>query len=1056
MRTPTRPKTTSIRATRAPLLATLLAAWALAAPFAAAQAPQPVYREIYSLPGFPSSANCAFWDAKSDGALDLLLATADYEYVIANEQPIGPDFAYQERATRPLAGPTSTNTWHSMEVADFNGDGAPDILLDSNADSLSAPTAYIRFNQLGGLWTTSNVVTFSNPKTRDWSAFDFDGDGDVDLAGATSATISFFANDGGTTPVFAPVMLSATTGAWRVEAGDLDNDGDQDIVALTTTGVRWFSNLGGTPVQFTLMPAADFAFSPRDASKGALAVGDFNGDGATDVAVGDSLKDANGLERIWVSYGTPGPVYAFSEPILAFAPPTPTIYFTGASRLRLKGVDLNGDGRDELLAARSRGSFVGEFHEMPGAAYLWLGSDGTWSQKPISEETWSASGADAADLDGDGLLEVFAAGAGRARVFGASLSDERLEIVDSWAVDASGDGAVSPGEPGELRVAVRRRGGSAFDEGEFTVSIAPSSHFLFEETSRTFPIPNSPGVVVASFPFLSTYATEDPVSVAYCEALERARAPVSIELEWPGGFQRGAFTGRFGKFYSQFQFQENATEEPLPDGTGQVVERVFNFAFPPISRRLDAFLSIDISHTHRGDLEVLARPPDGGSHTIYRGALNDSQDDLVQQFSVFNAAFPPDGEYRVTVEDRAFGETGQLNYASLAFVALVYVCDAWNGASFPTLDFAPETLPATGGGWTFAAGDGNFSAPAAGRSSNGFEIEFDAASPMALLGDETGGWSNPGFNGLDLQAGRLHAARAWLSASQAADSASSARLRAQAVASSVDHVYNINDNQGGPHGLPVGELKAYTAYFRPLDLDVLGQHIFAFDGSDNGLAIGANRTIALRGLEFASEDANALLGSGNTLLSAGQGGFGAWSYVNYGPYSLEGGIPFIEGGAGASNGGFLQHFDDAEGGELSGGAAEWLYSPGDQMQAAPGALFRAAWTIAADDGPADDGGFARSRMAARSTQAALSIENVLRGDGPALDAAAASPAGTATVEQWWTGHASSAALNGAVADDLIAAFGLFNFANGDPARDGALELRSILIEELAADDPNTP
>ena len=134
-----------------------------------------------------------------------------------------------------------------FEMADFNGDGKPDLLVTNgdNADfTTSPPRAHhgIRIYLNRGNLEFKESYFFPMNGAYRAVARDFDGDGDLDIA-----AISFFPdyekspresfvyleNQAGTNSLefAASTFRESITGRWlTLEAGDIDGDGDDDIV----------------------------------------------------------------------------------------------------------------------------------------------------------------------------------------------------------------------------------------------------------------------------------------------------------------------------------------------------------------------------------------------------------------------------------------------------------------------------------------------------------------------------------------------------------------------------------------------------------------------------------------------------------------------------------------------------------------------------------------------------------------------------------------------------------------------------------------------------------
>ncbi len=284
------------------------------------------------------SYSVAVGDFNGDGKPDL--AVANYRSstvsVLLNTTPAG--------ATTPSFAPQQTFATgflpKAMTVADFNGDGKPDlavanyrsnnvsVLLNTTPSGATTPT----------FAPQQAFATGSSP--RSVAVGDFNGDGRLDLAVANqgSNSVSVLLNTtpvGQTTPAFAP-QQTFTTGRYPVSvaAADINGDGKSDI-AIT-------SGFGGLSVLLNRTPAdvTTLSFAPQQTfpvSGRSLAVGDFNGDGKLDLAIAN--QDAN---NVFILLNVPAPITV-----------APSLYpqqaFTTDSFPASVAIgDFNGDGKPDL------------------------------------------------------------------------------------------------------------------------------------------------------------------------------------------------------------------------------------------------------------------------------------------------------------------------------------------------------------------------------------------------------------------------------------------------------------------------------------------------------------------------------------------------------------------------------------------------------------------------------------------------------------------------------------------------------------------------------------
>jgi|GEM_PF-441052 len=236
--------------------------------------------------------------------------------------------------------PASSNA-QCIEKGDFNNDGKQDVVM-GNFTAGTLKMFYLRGNGDG---TFAAPVTFEgNPRPQDIKAFDFNNDGNLDLAVANNnsagATFSIVMGNGNGT-FQAPVSYSTNASPTDISLADLNGDGTMDLVVSNlNTGFQVY--LGSTVTPGTFAGGTNFpmATGPRG-----IATADFNGDGFKDVATANSTANSMSVR--------------FGDGTGSFA--AAVNYPTGNGSYAIATADLNGDGVADLAVTNELGNTVSVF-----------------------------------------------------------------------------------------------------------------------------------------------------------------------------------------------------------------------------------------------------------------------------------------------------------------------------------------------------------------------------------------------------------------------------------------------------------------------------------------------------------------------------------------------------------------------------------------------------------------------------------------------------------------------------------------------------------------------
>jgi hypothetical protein len=336
-------------------------------------------------------------------------------------------------------------------VADFNNDGKPDVAVVQGS-SPPAQVTVLLGNGDGTLQSTP--VTSSSSLPVAMVAGDFNGDGKQDLAQAPAnqPLISVLPGNGdGSFQTAVNTSLASTETATNLAAGDFNGDGKEDLAVSiynssdTASIVIFQGNGNGTFTRGTQYPMGRVATGPS------LAAGDFNKDGKLDLAYVNE-------DALYVMLGNGDGT---------FGAPAAYPFDTGVGGPLLVG-DFNADGKLDLVSVSS-----------PGVSVFLGNGDGTF--QPHIDTSYftgiSTTTLTAADFNGDGKTDL-ALWAGEMILF-IGNGDGTFQTLRPYAISQSFNLGIgdfnSDGTP-DLAVIVPSYNGSVP-----TVSLfqsAPSANFF--------------------------------------------------------------------------------------------------------------------------------------------------------------------------------------------------------------------------------------------------------------------------------------------------------------------------------------------------------------------------------------------------------------------------------------------------------------------------------------------------------------------------------------------------------------------------------------------------
>jgi hypothetical protein len=326
--------------------------------------------------------------------------------------------------------PSYAGTGGAIFVADFNGDGKPDILSADGTLNLGNGDGTFKL----GTPVTGGVLAVA----------DFNGDGIQDVLQQGVGTLLVLLGNGDGT-FQAPVSTNSGASLVSVVAGDVNGDGKADVLGLYNNNLLvYLSNGNGT-----FAAGVPYAVGNSSNSPNTITLGDFNGDGKVDVAVSLSAGNAAGQEIVFLGNGdgtfqagktSTGVTYPTSvvagdfngdgklDLVIAGLPCTGTCAYGVTSLMLGNGDgtfqapttiisnsgnlvtnDLNGDGKPDLVVQTAQEGELG----VSAIVEIYLGNgDGTFSNTnsyvPVSPG--SANALALADFNLDGKLDIAGAG----------------------------------------------------------------------------------------------------------------------------------------------------------------------------------------------------------------------------------------------------------------------------------------------------------------------------------------------------------------------------------------------------------------------------------------------------------------------------------------------------------------------------------------------------------------------------------------------------------------------------------------------------------------------
>ncbi len=270
----------------------------------------------------------AVGDFNGDGKTDLIVEDSNNGFV---NLLLGNGDGTFQASGGTYSIPTSTAGTASIAVGDFNGDGKLDVIV--------ANQSLVIFIGNGDGTLQPMVSLASGPTPQFVVVGDFNGDGKADLvtASSTAKVVSLMLGNGNAT--FQPAVNFNIPGraSW-LAVGDFNQDGYADLVTANPDTSQSVSNAVFNNVSVLLSTGTGGSFqAPLTYASGfnpqSVVVADFNGDGVSDLIVGNGAPTPSFSVLLGFVGGTFAPAMIFPGTLQPFA---------------MVASDFNGDGKTDI------------------------------------------------------------------------------------------------------------------------------------------------------------------------------------------------------------------------------------------------------------------------------------------------------------------------------------------------------------------------------------------------------------------------------------------------------------------------------------------------------------------------------------------------------------------------------------------------------------------------------------------------------------------------------------------------------------------------------------
>jgi hypothetical protein len=304
------------------------------------------YQMPIGTPPYGGAFNLAAGDFNGDGIVDLAVITSDgYVHIL--------QFA-GDRSFSDFSKTYVGNSPEYIAVGDFNNDGTLDVLI-----SCEEPYGmyYMEGTGFGSLDPPKAINITRLPGQI--AVADFNGDGNLDFAvGSIGSLVTVYLGDGNSNFSLLNTLYGGADPE-SVVVGDFNGDGSPDLASISDSDdliTVFLNNNNGTGI---LSEKATYS-TGSNAVTASITVGDFNGDGVTDLAYTTSIANPYSMDPD-SAYETTVAVLKGKGDGTFSAGPTA---ITGKNPFAVVAGDWNGDGFTDLAVSNAFDDTIGLYEAL--------------------------------------------------------------------------------------------------------------------------------------------------------------------------------------------------------------------------------------------------------------------------------------------------------------------------------------------------------------------------------------------------------------------------------------------------------------------------------------------------------------------------------------------------------------------------------------------------------------------------------------------------------------------------------------------------------------------